>query len=192
MSLLLQDAFFTLEQVSWGLGASEYYLVVVIWKRVLFLTYYYDWRHFIKIDQPGLMQDWLLWIGEFTLKKSQFVSKNISQPIIQAASRRRFCTEWWCRAILAKPWVSKRREESPVRGHGDRDLQGRLLPERWDSFFLPPVCPWWDAHAKAVCRRTAAEDTVEPQAKSPLLISVTRVTADHTNNSANLGDCKWI
>lgn len=73
---------------SWGLGANEYFLVVLIWKRVLFLTYYYDWRHFIKIDQPGLMQDWRLWIGDFTLKKSQFVSKNISQPIIQAVSRR--------------------------------------------------------------------------------------------------------
>lgn len=129
---------------SWGLGANEYFLVVVIWKRVLFLTYYHDWRHFIKIDQPGLMQDWRLWIGDFTLKESQFVSKNISRPIIQAVSRRwvSLLTVSDAEGSWLKPGLP--RCEACQEPWG-QSLQGWLLSERWHISLLPQVCPRWDS-----------------------------------------------
>lgn len=197
MSLLLLPSL-RRSRWSWGPGAHEYLLVVVIWKRVLFLTYYHDWRHFIKIDQPGLMQDWRLWIGDFTLKKSQFVSKNISQPIIQAASRRwvSSLTEW-CRRSLVKPRASKMWGRR-VRSLGDRDLQGLLLSERWHILLLPPVCSRWDSPGRGTCcgcvwgqpqktgwgfKQTLGRVT---STSSSVIQGETGIAADRTSNIANL------
>lgn len=97
MSLLLHYVCFTQEQVearTWGQIRS---LCCCNMKQgcFFFLNYYYDLGHFIKIDQPGLMQDWLLWICKFTLKKNQFVSKKIYKQITQGTIR---------------TWISVRRE----------------------------------------------------------------------------------
>lgn len=166
MSLLLLPSLCQ-SRWSWGPGAHEYLLVVVIWKRVLFLTYYHDWRHFIKIDQPGLMQDWRLWIGDFTLKKSQFVSKNISQPIIQAASRRwvSSLTEW-CRGSLVKPRASKMWGVSGALGTETYRDSSSLKD---DTFSFCHQCVLGETllgggHLLRLCVRTAAEDRVGLQA----------------------------
>lgn len=41
----------------WDPGANKYLFVVLNEAGLVFLNYYYDLGHFIKIDQPGLMRD---------------------------------------------------------------------------------------------------------------------------------------